>query len=237
MRNIRTLGVIAAVAGALLLGVVPASAIPLLQGLDSNNQIAVGDKVFTFTSCSATAVGNAGPASCGSLAVHSMVIGPGNDPNVDLYGFRITGSIFAKGAGSTEDIFINYTVTIDTNDWLFSDAHQFQVGTPSALNSVTQTLTTPSNHLEGVLNTDGTSVVDNIFTADFVPVLKSAMHIHAAGATVGGILIRNNMSNIVTEFSQVPNRPPFSTPEPGTLALFGVGLLGLGALRRRRKVA
>jgi opacity protein-like surface antigen len=40
----------------------------------------------------------------------------------------------------------------------------------------------------------------------------------------------------ITEDVSIPTDPPTTVPEPGTIGLLGIGLIGLGLARRRRKV-
>jgi hypothetical protein len=105
----------------------------------------------------------------------------------------------------------------------------------------------PGGNLSGPVSPDGlqfgiASATDNPATGNAgvtgVPITLGSVTFMLAG--FGGSLA--DISNVTFQYGtdlsdpSVPGTPGHSIPEPGTLALLGVGLLGIAGLTRRRKV-
>ena len=214
------------VAGALVSLATVAQATPITTAALT---ITNGDKTFSNFTCSivtdpATNSGTT-PFSCSGISVVAITIG-------GLVGIEFQADISASTSRSSEDILITYSAAT-TAPFLFSDVHMVfnGTGTPRmSASAVTETVFTDSS-LATVLGqiqvtnpplvltaaTDLTSDVASIFVKKDIRVQSTA------GDAVSDI------SFIDQTFSQVP--------EPGTLALFGIGLLGLGGALRWRKRA
>ena len=85
-------------------------------------------------------------------------------------------------------------------------------------------------------NGDLGAVVSHEFSPDgeLLALTNSGLRLLSVDTTTGGqtVIGDGNEPLEIILFS-----PESSVPEPGTLALFGIGLVGLGFMRRRRKAA
>jgi hypothetical protein len=91
------------------------------------------------------------------------------------------------------------------------------------------------NNMVGFLSEDSTQAGYMQYTheGDFGTLYKSndaadISLLDGAGDGIGWLLFRTGDTNVP---------PPANVPEPGTLGLFALGMAGLGAMRRRRRVA
>ena len=100
----------------------------------------------------------------------------------------------------------------DTNDYKFSVNHDFDTGVSSAgpyLSAVRSVFTTPID------STDGLYAQVFLWTGDN---RNSNIEFGEVNLTV-----RGDIAN------------PIAVPEPGALTLFGIGLIGLGSVRNRKR--
>jgi len=187
--------------------------------------ITAGNLLFTLDTCSVSHLGVVGVANCNDLNFFALV--PPLTP-AGTVGFAIQGSILSVGGG-TDDVSLLYTIdVIPPPSDPVHDAHLLMVGGtvgPSAVIAVDELITDGSG-FDGWLHTSLASPVDSTI------LLRDAMHL----TVLKDILTFSFTPDSLAEISLVDQY--FSqVPEPTLMAVVGLGLTGLGLIRRRRKAA
>jgi hypothetical protein len=218
---------------ACLLSLATAQAAPVL--LDSNPTLSVGELTFTNFSCSSNSSGLSG-GGCGGLNVDTLASG----------GISITGGLSAvapvSGPQGELDLVVRYQVTSSgtpiTGVGLGFNGSVSGPGTAFAEIIEQAFADDARTDLLGSANVstaDGTSVNTLTFSRAVATAYLEKdilLNAFAPGITTATISIINQPINTTTP---TPTPTPTPVPEPASLALFGAGLLGLGAVRRRRR--
>lgn len=228
---------------ALTLGAGVAKAVPIAAG----ESVTDGDKLFTIVSCTTSATGNATATCAGSM-----------DPIAgDEIGVTFTAlQLSASGAGSSGDVTIVYDVVVlDPAKLITEISARFTGGidTPNAVARISETV-----DAGGAIGVVANSTISAPFDfsdppGDFgdnlvlsTPVSSARvtkdMLVRGADCTEDDVAVNNPVCNgeVGTPAGadiSVATQDYKQTPEPATLGLLGVGLVGLGFAARRRRHA
>ena len=184
----------------------------------------------------------AGTASAGLHFADSFTTGPGSTPTTTMM-INATGGIYDPvGSVDINGSAITNTSVLDVN-WTTGTANMDSGGTTVAdLVIWFGSVTSPGLVLSAVsVSEDGTNFLQQTFGAfiDATTYSNRPYRVFFDDATVlPSQRDKVIVARITFSFNNVStiNVDGVSTPEPGTFALFGLGLLGLGgAMWRRRK--
>jgi hypothetical protein len=155
-----------------------------------------------------------GNSDVGTSTTFAFALGVGDTMTIAFDATPYTQAFVSAGAGPTTNANARLSWSINIID-LTTGATVFNFA-PGALNA-----------LSNVSRTDGLPGITTYNAALTTFAFSSATPFLTAGTPYQISIQHNTLANALIDVTQVP--------EPGTLAIFGLGLLGMSALGRRRK--
>lgn len=200
----------------------------------SGGDCSIADKTFGSWSFLSSATGGSVKVDAGDVAYSPLTAA--NNPGV-LFSFG-----FGVGSNQVQDETFSFTVTVPIGNAPITDLHLLMLGagfTGTGSASIAETACLGDLFANGCANGtvvqlttfDNSTLVKLTDSITFAPVtlVDVVKDLELTGGPNGTAVV----SAVENQFSEGST----TTPEPGTLGLLGIGVVGLGAILRRRLIA